>query len=372
MKVCVDIQAAIAQRAGVGRYARMLVEHLAPLAGKDELALFYFDFKRSGVPFPVPGAEQQAVQWCPGRIVQKAWKTMGWPPFDWFAGRADIYHFPNFILPPLTRGRTAVTIHDVAFLRHPEAAEKRNLKYLNSRIADTVKRADAILTDSHFSAREITELLKVPPEKLYPVHLGLSPDMKPASQEDIEKVRNLYGLQKPFLLTVGTLEPRKNIPFLIDVFERLADFDGDLVIAGMKGWSYEPILARMRASKQAERIRYLEYVEDGLLSALYSGAELFVFPTIYEGFGFPPLEAMACGTPVVSSNAGPLPELLGSAAALVDGYLAGEWVEMLSGVLRDELKRNALRAKGLDQSAKFDWSKTAAETWKIYRKIIRG
>jgi len=365
----VDIQAAIAQRAGVGRYTRMLVEHLAPLAGADALSLFYFDFKRCGVPFPVPGAEQKAVRWCPGRIMQKAWKTAGWPPFDWFAGRADLYHFPNFILPPLTKGKTIVTIHDVAFLRHPEAAEKRNLKYLNNRIADTVRRADAIITDSHFSAREITELLKVPPQKLFPVHLGLSPDMKPAAAVDVENVRNLYGLQMPFILTVGTLEPRKNIPFLIDVFERLTDFPGDLVIAGMKGWSYEPILERMRTSKFADRIHYLEYVEDGMLSALYSAAELFVFPTIYEGFGFPPLEAMACGTPVVSSNAGPLPEVLGNAAVLMDGYSAGEWVEALADLLRDRTKQDLLCAKGREQAAKFDWNKTAAETWRIYRAL---
>lgn len=369
MKVCVDIQAAIAQRAGVGRYTRMLVEHLAPLAGTDELSLFYFDFKRKGVPFPVPGAQQKAVRWCPGRIMQKAWKTAGWPPFNWFSGRADLYHFPNFILPPLTKGKAVVTIHDVAFLRHPEAAEKRNLKYLNNCIADTVRRADAIITDSHFSAREITELLNVPQQKLFPVHLGLSPDMKPAGPEETGEVRKTYRLQKPFLLTVGTLEPRKNIPFLVDVFERLDDFDGDLVIAGMKGWSYEPILERMKSSRCAERIRYLEYVGDGMLSALFSAAELFVFPTIYEGFGFPPLEAMACGTPVVSSNAGPLTEILGNAAILVEGYNAAEWVETLTDVLRDKEKQNTLRAKGHEQAAKFDWSKTAADTWKIYRAL---
>ena len=128
MRVCIDIQSAIAQRAGVGRYTKRLVEELAALrAPADELALFYFDFQRRGVPFPVPGATQRAVRWLPGRYVQKAWKTIAWPPFDLFAGPAEVFHFPNFIRPPLRRGRSVVTIHDLAFMRLPETIEARKI-----------------------------------------------------------------------------------------------------------------------------------------------------------------------------------------------------------------------------------------------------
>ena len=132
MRVTLDIQAAIAQRAGVGRYTKSLVEHLGPFAGSDELRLFYFDFQRKGVPFPVPGASQHAVRWCPGQFVQKAWKTLNWPPYNWFAGAADVYHFPNFIRPPLKRGKSVVTIHDIAFIRYPQTLEPRNLAYLTA------------------------------------------------------------------------------------------------------------------------------------------------------------------------------------------------------------------------------------------------
>ena len=127
MRVSIDIQAAIAQRAGVGRYVKSLVEHLGRYKGSDEFRLFYFDFKRKGIPFRTPGAEPYAVRWCPGHIVQKVWKTIHGPPFDWFAGTSDVYHFPNFIRPPLTKGKSVVTIHDIAFLRYPRAVEPRNL-----------------------------------------------------------------------------------------------------------------------------------------------------------------------------------------------------------------------------------------------------
>ena len=158
------------RRSGVGRYTKSLVEHLGPFAGSDELRLFYFDFQRKGVPFPAPGAVQHAVRWCPGRIVQKAWKTINWPPFDWFAGAADVYHFPNFIRPPLTKGKSVVTIHDIAFIRYPQTLEPRNLKYLTAQIKQTVQNSDCIIAVSEFTAREIHELLDVPRDRIVAIH----------------------------------------------------------------------------------------------------------------------------------------------------------------------------------------------------------
>ena len=369
MRVTIDIQAAIAQRAGVGRYTKLLVEHLGPLAGSDELGLFYFDFQRKGIPFPAAGARQQAVRWCPGRFVQKAWKTLNFPPFDWFAGAADVYHFPNFIRPPLTRGKSVVTIHDVSFLRFPETTEERNLRYLTAQIRRTVELADAIVTDSEFVAREIGELLGTPRDKIFPIPLGLSASMTRPSAESIAGTRKALGLQRPYLLMVGTIEPRKNIPFLINVFERLDSFDGDLVIAGMRGWKYEPILDRMRNSPKAARIRHLDYVEEASLPGLYAGAELFVFPSLYEGFGFTPLEAMACGTPVLSSKTGSLAEVLGDAAVLVDSFDADTWAAQAIRLLADTTRKADLGSRGTRQASRFRWETAAEETWKIYRRL---
>ena len=362
MRICLDIQPAIAQRAGIGRYTKMLAEHLgAALNPGEELGLFYFDFQRKGVPFPVAGAAQRAVRWIPGRFVQRGWRSIGWPPFDWFAGRADVYHFTNFIRPPLSRGRSVVTIHDASMLRLPDTLEEKNYRYLTARIRDTVKRADAIVTISEFTRGELIELLDAPPEKVHTTLLGIEPPKKLLQRGE--------GSGRPYLLSVGTLEPRKNYPFLIDVFEKLTGFDGDLVIVGGRGWKFEPILERIARSSRRDRIRLCNYVTDDELEGLYAGARLFVMPSLYEGFGFPPLEAMARGVPVVSSAGGSLPEVLGDAAKIIPGYDAGEWASAVSALLDDAAALADLAARGPARAARFTWAETARQTAEIYRKL---
>lgn len=368
MHVCLDIQSALAQRAGVGRYTRMLAEHLPRSAGTDELSLFYFDFKRRGCDFASAGVRQRRVTWIPGRFVQAAWKTAGFPPFDWFAGPADVFHFPNFIRPPLTRGRSVVTIHDAAFLRYPETIEAKNYRYLSTCIKKTVDRADAVICVSSFTAQEIKELLNVPQHKLRVIPSGLSPAHRRATIGEIQSMRQRLQLERPYLLSVGTLEPRKNYPFLIDVFENL-DFEGDLVIAGMKGWKTDGIFERRNRSLKREHIRLLEYVDENDLAALYSEAELFVIPSLYEGFGFPPLEAMQCGTPVVSAATGSLPEVLGDAAMMIKGFDSEAWVEGLNTMLRDTGLRESATTRGYARAAKFTWEQTAQLTWNTYRSL---
>ena len=368
VRVNIDIQAAIAQRAGVGRYTKLLVEHLGAFAGEDDLSMFYFDFKRAGTPFPVEGANERAVHWVPGRVVQKAWKSVGWPPYDWFAGKADVYHFPNFVRPPLSKGRSIVTIHDVSFLRFPETMEEGNFAFLSSQIGQTVEKADAIITDCQFVADEIHELLNVPQEKLFPIHLGLPRALSAASEAAIATLREQVGLARPYLVHVGTIEPRKNHACLIKIFERLDSFDGDLVIAGMKGWKCEPIFEQIAASPKADRIKYIDYVPEESLATLYSAAEAMVFPSVYEGFGFPPLEAMCCGTPVISSTAGSLAEVLADGAELVEGYDLDEWVSRIEQVLADP---DGLIERGYARAASYDWQRTAQQTWDVYRQVAR-
>lgn len=372
MRICIDIQSAVSQRAGVGRYTRNLVEHLTPLiAPPDELELFYFDFHQRGLDFPCPGARQNPVRWIPGTFAQQAWKRLRWPPFDWFSGSADLYHFPNFTIPPLTKGKKIVTIHDMSFLRYPEFSEDRNLDYLSLFIHDTVRRADAIITVSEFSKRETAELLELDSARIFATPLGITPACVRPPDEAIVKARQTLKLDRPYLLSVGTLEPRKNIPFLIEVFEHMTGFDGDLVIAGMKGWKVQPILQRIQDSTCRDRIRYLEYIPDGALFPLYAGAELFVITSFYEGFGLPPLEAMACGTPVVSSTGGSLPEMLtGPAAVLISGFDASSWAATLSSLLHDSTRRRELARQAPVHAARFSWKDTARKTLNIYRQVL--
>jgi glycosyltransferase involved in cell wall biosynthesis len=372
VKVGLDIQAALGQRGGVGRYVRELLAHLGAEAGGDEVSAFFFDFKRAGLESVAPqGVEMRACRWLPGRVAQAAWKRIGFPPYDWFAGDADLYHFPNFVRPPLSRGRkSVVTIHDVSFLRLPETTEEKNLAWLTSEIWRTAERADAILTDSHFSAREIVELLGVPREKVHPVWLGLPDFGPPPEGAEVECTLATLGLSKPYLLTVGTIEPRKNLPFLVKVFEALADVGGSLVLAGGLGWKTEGTLQAIERSPRRGEIRLFNGLDDRQLSALYAGASVFVFPTLYEGFGFPPLEAMGRGTPVVSARNSSLPEVLGDAARWVDGYDAEEWAHVVRSLLGDADERDRLRALGLAQAKKFRWEDTARATWAVYRSLV--
>ena len=369
MRLCLDIQPAIAQSAGIGRYTRALVEHLPALAGQDALRLFYFDFRQQRqTPMPA-GATVKAIRWLPGRIAQYAWKTLDWPPFDWFAGAADLFHFPNFIRPPLSRGRSVTTIHDVSFLRFPEHTEPANLKFLRSRIQRTVELSDAIITDSAFSAEEIIETIGVPRSRVFSTPMGISHSLGPPPPEKIRSDLNQLGLDRPYILHVGTIEPRKNLEFLVKTFDQLKHFDGLLALAGMHGWKCEPILDAIRTARRKHDIRMLNFIPDPLLASLYAGAELLVFPSIYEGFGLPPLEAMACGTPVAASDIPVLREVLGSAAELIRGFDTEAWCHSLNMLLTDTDHRSMLRQRGFKQAARFTWQETARQTWDVYRKV---
>ena len=370
MKVCIDIQSAVTQRAGIGRYTKQLVDNLNGRLDGDTLSLFYFDFKRQGLSFDTPHATQRVNRTIPGRFVQKAWKTIHGPPFEWFAGHADLFHFPNFILPPVSsKSKTIVSVHDMSFERFPQFTEAQNLKYLQAEMKRTFSRADAIITISQFSADEIAELGQVNPDRIFPIHLGVTNVFAPPSAETIAASRKALNLDRPYLAMVSTLEPRKNVEFLIDVFERMTDFDGDLVIAGGKGWKVEPILKKMNESPRRENIRYIDYVTDEHLPSLYAGADLFMFPSHYEGFGFTPLEAMACGAAVLSSPGGSLREVLRDGACVEEIDDADRWATTAMRLISDTSERNMLIEKGRAVSASYRWEDTAARHMDVYRKV---
>ncbi len=369
MKVSLDIQAAVTQQAGIGRYTRMLASGLPALAAENhhDLQLTYFDFRGKGNAPDAPGAHLKRIGWCPGSVMQQLWKRIGWPPYDKIAGMADLFHFPNFIIPPLSRGKAVVTVHDLSFRLYPQFAETRNLNYLNTHLPQTLKRADAVITISENSKREICHYLGTPPEHVHVTHLGVSPDFKPVDLATQQEFRDKLGLARPYILSVGTIEPRKNLRFLVDVFERMGDIDVDLVIAGGKGWKHEGFFERLERSPARERIKYLEYIPDGGLPTLYSAAEIYATPSFYEGFGLPPLEALACGTPVVSSTGGSLPEVLGSAALLVDGFNPTDWADALLRALDTPVTEES-KAAHIAHAASFTWDRTLQQTLRIYEE----
>lgn len=366
-----DVQPAVTQRAGIGRFTRCLAGHLGPELPDGSLHLAYFDFRGRGEPFQAPNATFRAIRWCPGIVAQQMWKHLDWPPYETFAGPADLYHFPNFLAPPLRHGKMTVHIYDTSFLQFPEFTEELNLRFLNARIRATVDRADAVFTISRTIAREIAEMLKVPNDRIFCVYPGIEESIARPPDAAIKAFRERHGLTRPYILTVGTVEPRKNLPLLISAFERLNLFDGDLVLAGGLGWKYQPILERIDSSPRANRVRRLGHVPDDDLPSLYAGAELFVLTSFYEGFGLPPVEAMACGTPVICSSGGALPEIAGRAARIVTSFDVDEWTSAISAAISDSSLRASLRQAGAERASQFKWKTTAAETAAVYRKILQ-
>lgn len=372
IKVNIDVQSVVGNITGVGKYTKHLVETMDQMSGETndmDLSMFYFDFKRKGVKIQSEHLRRHAVQWAPGCLFSQSWKYLNFPPYNWLAGSADLYHFPNFIVRPVQKGKCVATIHDLAFIRYPETLESGNLKFLNRSIYETIRRADGIIAVSDYIAGELQQLLNVDPRLIHVIHEGLPPLTQQETTWNTQELRKKFDLPERFLLTVGTIEPRKNHPFLIDIMELLPD-DIHLVIVGGLGWKYEPFLKKLHQSPAAKRIHMPGYITDEALQALYHTADLFVYPTIYEGFGFPPLEAMQRGLPVVSAQVGPLPEVLGDAAAWINGFDAREWKEHITHLLNDHAKRTLMQELGHEQVKQYTWEKTVQQTLHVYRKLV--
>ncbi|MCZ7593140.1 MAG: glycosyltransferase family 4 protein [Kiritimatiellae bacterium] len=192
--------------------------------------------------------------------------------------------------------------------------------------------------------------------------------MQRPTPDATKALRKRLKLERPYLLSVGTLEPRKNYPFLIEVFDRLEKFDGDLVIAGRRGWKFEPIYERIAHSPRCDRIRVIEDLGEGDLPALYGGAELFLLPSLYEGFGFPPLEAMACGTPALVTPGGSLEEVCGGGAIVLPDGNAERWAQEITALLQAPSARDELRQRGADFVTRYSWRETARKTWAVYEQ----
>jgi glycosyltransferase involved in cell wall biosynthesis len=288
-------------------------------------------------------------------------------------GPIDVFYSPDFLLPPLVGGvRTLLTIHDLSFLRHPETFPSALHDYLVAAVPKSAERADRILTDSEWTRRDVIELLDVPADRVSALHLGVSrlfgaEPKPPGTDATAERARlqAAYGLVPgPFVLAVGTVQPRKNLLRLVQAIDIVRETPGDqtqavnLVIAGSPGWLAEPIFA---AAKQRDYVQMLGFVAEADLPALYRQAQALAYPSLYEGFGLPPLEAMACGTPVIASRASSLPEAVGDAGLLIGPTDVDDMAQALARVLSDEDLRAELRTKGLQRAASFTWQRTAEE-----------
>jgi hypothetical protein len=377
MKVCLDIQAALGQRAGVGRYVRELLWNLGAEAGADELSAFYFDFKRTGLDAAPPGVALRTCRWMPGRVAQAAWKRLGFPPYDWFAGRADLYHFPEFH-PSAAVAREEIRGDDPRRVVPADAGDDggEEPRVASAEIHRTAERADAILTDSHFSAREICELLKVPRKKCSRCGWGCRNSVRRPRGSGGAGAAAL-GLEKPYLLMVGTIEPRKNIPFLVKVYEALKDFDGDLVLAGGLGWKTGGNAARHFGIAAQGRDQIAEASgRCAAIGALCGGGGVRVSDALRgvrvsaaggDGAG----RAGDCGAEQLAARSAGRRRRMGGRLRC---EVWAEWAQAVRGVLGDGKSARAarLRAAGfaLDQAKNFrsPGKMTAKKTWDVYRR----
>jgi glycosyltransferase involved in cell wall biosynthesis len=333
----VDYTAAVWQGAGIGRYSRELIRAAIHQAPDRRFVLFYAARGLSPANLRLHDLRQLCrrhsnVRALPiplsPRLLTVLWQRARLPlPIEWFCGPLDVVFGPDFVLPP-SRARRLVTIHDLTFRIGPQWFEPPLRRYLNQVVPRNARRADHILADSAATRADIVRLLKVPAEHVTVVYPGVSTDFRPLPDSETELVRQRLGLPRNFILTVGTLEPRKNLSRLLAAFALvLAQAAGrpeipadlELLIVGRRGWLYEDFFATLRRLRLQSRVRLLEQLEAGL-PQIYNLARVFAYPSLYEGFGLPVLEAMACGTAVVTAQVASLPEISGEAATLVDPY----------------------------------------------------
>lgn len=368
-----DATAALRQAAGIGRYVRELLAALARRDDGDVYRIFCLAGGAIEGALP-PLGEHVRVRRVPisDRLSNTIWHRARLPlPVQVFTGRVDLFHSPDFTLPPAPGVPSILTVHDLAFLRVPQCAYPTLRRYLERVVPRSARRATHIIAVSQATRRDLIDLLDIPPERIQTVAEGVSHEFRPLETAYVQPVLRRLGLSQPYVLAVGTLEPRKNYVRLLEAYASLRQrgVEARLVIAGGKGWLYEPIFRRLRELRLEDQVTFVRPPDRDLV-ALYNGAQALVYPSLYEGFGIPPLEAMACGIPVACSTSASLPEVVGDAACTFDPADAGDMAGVLERVLHDDRLRADLRSRGLQRAKGFTWDRAAAETQRVYREVL--
>lgn len=378
MRIALDYTAGIRQGAGVGQYVRSLVDAMLAQDTRNKYTLITSGRPSKEHPFPSAGNVRGRSVFIPDRYLNVLWYRWRAPLYaNGFTGPADIYHGLDFGLPPLMgRVRKVVTVYDLAFLQYPETAVPSLAAYLNKVVPEAVAAADVVAAISHATKQALIEHYKAPPQKITVIPCGVAAHFQRVTDPALlEATRRKFNLQHPLILGVGTLEPRKNHLGLIKAFHEARQSQESpamLALAGGQGWLYEETRRVVTELKLEDSVRFLGRVNDADLVALYSLADVFAFPSFFEGFGMPPLEAMACGAPVITSNTSSLPEVTGDAALLVDPHDTQALAGAIRRLIGDERLREELRQKGYIQAQRYTWSESASKMLAVYQKLYTG
>jgi glycosyltransferase involved in cell wall biosynthesis len=284
----------------------------------------------------------------------------------------DLLHAMAFVGPALSRLPCVVTIYDVSFALFPESFRRFNRWYLTMMTGYSARRADAVIAISENTRRDVMRLWGIPDDRVHLARPGVDPMFRPLPEREVHEFLDGHGIAQPYVLFVGTLEPRKNVVRVVEAFATLKKngLAHRLVLAGGKGWLYEPIFDAVQRLGLEGEVIFPGFVARQELPMWYNGADLFVYPSLYEGFGLSPLEAMACGTPVIVSDRASLPEVVGDAGLLVDAEDAGALADAMDAVLTSKEQSRSLSERGLARAAGFTWERTARETVSVYQSVL--
>jgi alpha-1,3-rhamnosyl/mannosyltransferase len=367
VRVAIDASPLLVRSAGVKNYLYYWILHLRRLAGGDAV-------------YTVPRMEQVRRLTHEGSV-GNFWTTglglgalavsnyTGLPALDWLAGSPDVFHASVLVRRPPRGPKLTATIHDMTAFILPRLHPGSN-REAEQAFASLARRADALIAVSEVTKQDAVRVLGIPEEKITVIHSGIPHAFFSPEEAAKEVVRKKYGLRRQFVLFVGTIEPRKNIGTLLDAIESLPATlrqHWDFVVAGPAGWASRHTMSRLRNDKV---VRYLGYVEEAMLPGLTAAASVFVYPSLYEGFGFPVVQAMAAGVPVITSNVSALPEIAGEAALLVDPQSQSELHHALSRLMTTEGLRTTLGAAGRQRAERFHWEKCAEQSLEFFRNVI--
>ncbi|MDY6794618.1 MAG: glycosyltransferase family 1 protein [Actinomycetota bacterium] len=385
MKVVFDGTPFLLEKTGIGHYTDNMIAQLLRESAGLEISLFTISLrgghrlKRSAPA--IPGVEARGYNLPANFLYYHWWNRTSLFPAERLVGEFDIFHSTNYQAPVLREARLVSTVHDINFVRFPEM-QSRGIRRFIKALPPLLERSSAVLADSHFTAGELMEVYGLPGDKLRVVYPGLNPVFRdePGAEETETSLR-AYCLEPPYLAYIGSLHPRKNLATLIEAYSMLRDrgLEHRLAVIGGGGLGqlhnveYRKLTRRVRELGLEENIVFTGYVPDERLKCLLVAADMMVFPSIYEGFGLPPLEAMACGVPVITSRRASLPEVVGDAALLLEDPLEPtEIADKAEALLSDTSLRSELVERGRELSRRFTWAKAAREVLQVYRQVMEG
>lgn len=372
MRVGFDATLHGARTTGAGEYQRQLLRTLPALDPGLELVVYA---ARGAGHMPRAGLTVHEMPWAAGQRVRRVLQgSFSWRR-RWRADRLDLLHVPFYYLPPGAPHPSVVTIYDCRFLRYPETYPWARAAFMRRVVPWSLRRATRVVTISEFSRRELVELVGLDPASISVTLLAARADFRPESDPArLAGVRARYRLPERFILSTSTLEPRKNLTRVVEAFGELRrrGIAEALVLAGVRYFGTRDLERAITRHGLADVVHVPGYIDDSDMAALYTLAQVFIYPSLYEGFGIPPLEAMACGTPVVASNTTSIPEVVGDAACQVAPDETGSIAAGLARVLDNPSYAAELRERGFARARAFSWERTARETLSIYRDVIAG